>query len=331
MMRAWRAALVCAALASSVVAPVFAAPLEALKLQSEHPVDGMVGGNLSGLAMCNGQLWTVSDRDDNLLYRLDVSENTWKAEPHRIDAPAPQSYLPLNLRSMAGLSALVRGGNLDFEGVSCDAAGNRYLISEAYGTVLKVPVTGAPSWLPLPQALIEQARAQGMLQHFNAIFEGIAVNAAGDRIWLAAEREKRGLLVVKRDQEQWTCGKSCVLLSESGLDNLPPEQGSKKVSTDFSDLSLYNGKLFTLERAVYRICRRDVATGQIERCWSFAKEAMVPSRRYDQPYGLTEALVVDESGAWIGIDNNFGARADGEKRPIVWRFAAPKGGWSADQ
>ncbi|KPB69335.1 esterase-like activity of phytase family protein [Pseudomonas cannabina] len=330
-MRAWRAALVCAALASSVVAPVFAAPLEALKLQSEHPVDGMVGGNLSGLAMCNGQLWTVSDRDDNLLYRLDVSENTWKAEPHRIDAPAPQSYLPLNLRSMAGLSALVRGGNLDFEGVSCDAAGNRYLISEAYGTVLKVPVTGAPSWLPLPQALIEQARAQGMLQHFNAIFEGIAVNAAGDRIWLAAEREKRGLLVVKRDQEQWTCGKSCVLLSESGLDNLPPEQGSKKVSTDFSDLSLYNGKLFTLERAVYRICRRDVATGQIERCWSFAKEAMVPSRRYDQPYGLTEALVVDESGAWIGIDNNFGARADGEKRPIVWRFAAPKGGWSADQ
>ncbi|KPW65310.1 esterase-like activity of phytase family protein [Pseudomonas cannabina] len=330
-MRAWRAALVCAALASSVVAPVFAAPLEALKLQSEHPVDGMVGGNLSGLAMCNGQLWTVSDRDDNLLYSLDVSENTWKAEPRRIDVPAPQSYLPLNLRSMAGLSALVRGGNLDFEGVSCDAAGNRYLISEAYGTVLKVPVTGAPSWLPLPQALIEQARAQGMLQHFNAIFEGIAVNAAGDRIWLAAEREKRGLLVVKRDQEQWTCGKSCVLLSESGLDNLPPEQGSKKVSTDFSDLSLYNGKLFTLERAVYRICRRDVATGQIERCWSFAKEAMVPSRRYDQPYGLTEALVVDESGAWIGIDNNFGARADGEKRPIVWRFAAPKGGWSADQ
>nr|WP_122223793.1 esterase-like activity of phytase family protein [Pseudomonas syringae group genomosp. 3] len=331
MMRAWLAALVCAALAFSIVAPVFAAPLEALKLQSEHPVDGMVGGNLSGLAMCNGQLWTVSDRDDHLLYRLDVSENTWKAEPRRIDVPAPQSYLPLNLRSMAGLSALVRGGNLDFEGVSCDAAGNRYLISEAYGTVLKVPVNGAPSWLPLPKELIEQARAQGMLQHFNAIFEGIAVNAAGDRIWLAAEREKRGLLVVRRDQEQWACGQSCVLLSESGADNLPPEQGSKKVSTDFSDLSLYNGKLFTLERAVYRICRRDVATGQIERCWSFAKEAMVPSRRYDQPYGLTEALVVDESGAWIGIDNNFGARADGEKRPIVWRFAAPKGGWSAGQ
>ena len=329
-MRAWLAALGCAFLAF-LAAPVLAAPLEVLTLQSEHPVDGMVGGNLSGLAMCNGRLWTVSDRDDNLLYSLDVSENTWKAEPQRIDAPAPQSFLPLNLRSLAHLSSVVRGGDLDFEGISCDAAGNRYLVSEAYGTVLKVPVSGTPSWLPLPEELIEQARAQGMLQHFNAIFEGIAVNAEGNRLWLAAEREKRGLLRVQRDGGQWNCGQGCVMLSESGKDRLPAEQGGKSVSTDFSDLSLYNGKLFTLERAVYRICRRDVQTGQVERCWSFAREAMVPSRRYNQPYGLTEALVVDETGAWIGIDNNFGARADGEKRPIVWRFAAPQDGWSAGQ
>ncbi|MBD8200978.1 esterase-like activity of phytase family protein [Pseudomonas viridiflava] len=325
MIRAWLAAL------SLVVAPVFAAPLEALKLQSEHPVDGMVGGNLSGLASCNGRLWTVSDRDDNLLYSLDVSDRTWKAEPHVIDMPKPDSYLPLNLRSLANMSSIVRGGSMDFEGISCDAAGNRYLVSEAYGTVLKVPVEGAPVWLPLPAALVEQARANGMLQHFNAIFEGIAVNAAGDRIWLAAEREKRGLLVVQRDKDQWTCGQSCVLLAEAGKDTLPPEQNRKKVSTDFSDISLYNGKLFTLERSVYRICRRELETGQIERCWSFAKEAMLPSRRYDQPYGLTEALVVDETGAWIGIDNNSGARADGEERPIVWRLAAPAAGWSEGQ
>ncbi|WP_122433093.1 esterase-like activity of phytase family protein [Pseudomonas viridiflava] len=325
MIRAWLAAL------SLVVAPVFAAPLEALKLQSEHPVDGMVGGNLSGLASCNGRLWTVSDRDDNLLYSLDVSDRTWKAEPHVIDMPKPESYLPLSLRSLANLSSIVRGGSMDFEGISCDAAGNRYLVSEAYGTVLKVPVEGAPVWLPLPAALVEQARANGMLQHFNAIFEGIAVNAAGDRIWLAAEREKRGLLVVQRDKDQWTCGQSCVLLAEAGKDTLLPEQNRKKVSTDFSDISLYNGKLFTLERSVYRICRRELETGQIERCWSFSKEAMLPSRRYDQPYGLTEALVVDETGAWIGIDNNSGARADGEERPIVWRFAAPAAGWSEVQ
>lgn len=78
MIRAWLAALIL------VATPVVAAPLEALKLQSEHPVDDMAGGNLSGLAMCNGQLWTVSDRDDDVLYSLDVSQDTWKAQSHHI-------------------------------------------------------------------------------------------------------------------------------------------------------------------------------------------------------------------------------------------------------
>ena len=45
--------------------------------------------------------------------------------------------------------------------------------------------------------------------------------------------------------------------------------------------------------------------------------------------GDFEALVIDATGAWIGIDNNNGVRADGEVRPIVWRFAAPQGGWSS--
>jgi len=70
-------------------------------------------------------------------------------------------------------------------------------------------------------------------------------------------------------------------------------------------------------------------TAKVERCWSFADEALRPPRRYAQDYGLAEALIVDAEGAWIGIDNNGGVRADGEKRPIVWRFAAPDGGWNA--
>ena len=33
----------------------------------------MRGGNLSGLALCGNALWTVSDRDDDQIYRLDIS------------------------------------------------------------------------------------------------------------------------------------------------------------------------------------------------------------------------------------------------------------------
>ena len=313
-----------------VTAPAFAAPLPELTLLSEHPVEGMTGGNLSGLAVCSGQMWTVSDRDDNVLYRLDTAQTLWRAEPEEINVPAvPESDLPANLRSMAKLSSLVRGGSLDYEGISCDAAGNRYVVSEANAEVLKVPVNGPPTWLKLPAALVEQARAKGMLQHFNAILEGLAVDPQGERLWLAAEREQRGLLAVRREGEGWRCKGSCVLRTEPGKEVLPPEIGGKTVSRDFADLSLFEGKLFTLERSAYRICRRALTTGKTERCWSFAQEARVPARVYDKPFAVTEALIVDKEGAWVGIDNNFDRRADGETRPIVWRFAAPDGGWSA--
>ncbi|WP_426143063.1 esterase-like activity of phytase family protein [Pseudomonas sp. DWP3-1-2] len=321
-MRGWLAGLLL------VAAPAFSAPQEELTLVSEHPVDGMVGGNLSGLAFCGDRLWTVSDRDDDVLYSLDTSDTVWKAQANAIRVPPlPESYLPEKLQSLARLSGLVRGGNLDFEGVSCDAAGNRYVVSEAFALVLKVPVEGAPVWLDLPAALVEQARAKGMLQHFNGIFEGIAINPAGDRLWLAAEREQRGLLVVSRQGDTWQCQGSCVLRAEPGREALPKQVGGKSVFRDFSDLSLFDGKLYALERSAYRICRRALETGKTERCWSFAREALQPNRLYRQSYGLTEALVVDETGAWVGTDNNFGERADGEKRPVVWRFAAPQGGW----
>ncbi|MGF0242221.1 esterase-like activity of phytase family protein [Rhodococcus sp. IEGM1300] len=322
-------ALACALLLTSVSA--FAEPAPQLRLLSEHAVDGMRGGNLSGLAQCGKDLWTVSDRDDDQIYRLDTRENTWQAEAVHIDVPAvPPSGLPWGLSSRTWAASFVRGGDLDFEGITCDSAGNRYIVSEAHAAVLQVPPEGPASWLKITPMLVREARASGMLLHFNALFEGLAINPAGDKLWLAAERERRGLLLIKRQQTVWDCEAGCVLLSEAGLEMQPAQfPKARAVSRDFADLSLFNGKLFTLERNAFEICRRDADTGKVERCWSFAEDALQENRRYPQAYGLAEALVVDADGAWIGIDNNNGARADGEVRPIVWRFAAPDGGWSA--
>lgn len=322
-------ALACALLLTSVSA--FAEPAPQLRLLSEHAVDGMRGGNLSGLAQCGKDLWTVSDRDDDQIYRLDTRENTWQAEAVHIDVPAvPPSGLPWGLSSRTWAASFVRGGDLDFEGITCDSAGNRYIVSEAHAAVLQVPPEGPASWLKITPMLVREARASGMLLHFNALFEGLAINPAGDKLWLAAERERRGLLLIKRQQTVWDCEAGCVLLSEAGLEMQPVQfPKARAVSRDFADLSLFNGKLFTLERNAFEICRRDADNGKVERCWSFAEDALQENRRYPQAYGLAEALVVDADGAWIGIDNNNGARADGEVRPIVWRFAAPDGGWSA--
>ncbi|WP_338479370.1 esterase-like activity of phytase family protein [Pseudomonas trivialis] len=308
-----------------------AAPVAELKLVSEHAVDGMRGGNLSGLALCGKDLWTVSDRDDEQIYRLDISAPVWQAETVKIEVPpVPESGLPWGLRSRTTAASFIRGGDLDFEGISCDAAGNRYIVSEAHAAVLQVPVEGAPQWLQIAPRMVREARASGMLLHFNALFEGLAVNPEGNQIWLAAERERRGLMSIKRPQSLWDCDGACVLLSEAGQEVQPAQfTNAKAVSRDFADLALFKGKLFTLERNAFQICRRDAVTAKVELCWSFADETLKPERRYAQPYGLAEALVIDEDGAWLGIDNNFGPRADGEKRPVVYRFAAPAGGWSA--
>ncbi|MBC8996395.1 MULTISPECIES: esterase-like activity of phytase family protein [unclassified Pseudomonas] len=310
---------------------VLAEPAPELRVLSEHPVDGMRGGNLSGLALCGTELWTVSDRDDDQIYRLNTADQVWQAETVHIDVPkVPDSGLPWGLSSRTWAASFIRGGDLDFEGISCDSAGNRYIVSEAHAAVLQVPVSGPANWLKISPMLVREARASGMLLHFNAILEGLAINPAGDQMWLAAERQSRGLLKIKRQQTVWDCDGRCVLLSEGGKEMQPSQfPKAKAVHRDFSDLSLFNGKLFTLERNAFQICRRDAQTAKVERCWSYAAELLQANRRYAQNYGLEEALIVDAEGAWIGVDNNFGPRADGEVRPVIWRFAAPEGGWSA--
>jgi hypothetical protein len=322
-------ALVCALLLTSMTVAAQSTP--ELRLLSAHAVDGMRGGNLSGLAQCGKDLWTVSDRDDDQIYRLDTREPVWQAEAVHIDAPeVPDSGLPWGLRSRTWAASLARGGELDFEGITCDNAGNRYIVSESHAAVLQVPPTGPAAWLKISPILVREARASGMLLHFNALFEGLAISPEGDKLWLAAERESRGLLLIKRQQTVWDCDGGCVLLSEAGQEMQPPQfPGARAMPRDFADLSLFNGKLFTLERNVFEICRRDAQTAKVERCWSYAAEALQENRRYPQAYALEEALIVDADGAWIGIDNNNGIRADGEVRPIIMRFAAPEGGWSA--
>ncbi|KIQ00526.1 MULTISPECIES: esterase-like activity of phytase family protein [Pseudomonas] len=316
----------------SALAPVLAdtPPLEELKLLSEHPVAGMESGNLSGLAWCGDALWAVSDRDDDRLYRLDSSARIWQAEAERFVAPpAPVMPLPWGLRMRAWVSGLVRGGHLDFEGIACDAKGNRYLVSESHAAVLQVPPAADAQWLALPEGMVRQARASGMLLHFNSQFEGIAVDPAGERLWLAAEKERRGLVVVHHRRATWRCEGGCVLLSEGGQEASPDALGGAPAPVDFSGLAFHEEKLFTLERQAHRICRRTPASGDAERCWSFAADALTDERRYPVSYGVAEALSVDAEGAWIGLDNGGHARADGESRPVVWRFAAPAGGWGA--
>lgn len=79
---------------ASAVMPAHATSWPELEFVAEHPVEGMRGGNLSGLALCQGHLWAVSDRDDDQIYRLDSRASTWQAEARTFQAPpAPDSEI----------------------------------------------------------------------------------------------------------------------------------------------------------------------------------------------------------------------------------------------
>lgn len=301
-----------------------------LTLLGEHPVEGIVGGNLSGLARCEGELLALSDRDDDRLYRLRTDTPVWQAEAQPFVAPPPPDQgLPWGLRVRAMAGGLVRGGELDLEGLACDARDNRYLVSEAHAAVLRLDPAGRAEWLALPAALLGQARASGMLLTFNALYEGLAVEPSGQRLWLAAERQRRGLLVVQQQGGRWRCDGGCVLEVGGGAQPSPVQPEAAPIPLDYAGLAWFDGKLFTLERNAHRICRRAPDSGALERCWSFAATAVAPERRYDSPYGLAEALHVEADGAWVGLDNNRRPRAEGDDRPIIWHFAAPAGGWGA--
>ena len=307
-------------------------PLAELALQAVLPVDGMEAGNLSGLARCgDGRWWAVSDREDGQLYRLQAGAQGWQAEAESFVAPTPPpSGLPWGLRAGKRLLSPLRGGALDFEGLACDAAGTRYLLSESELALLALPASGAPSWQSLPPQLLHQARARGLLLRFNALLEGVAVQPDSQALWLAAEREGRGLFALQRGGERWRCPEAgCVLLAENGrarrpLD--PPDSPAQPL--DFTALSWHAGRLYSLERLQHRICRRDPDSGALERCWSFAAAALAPELRYATPYGVAEALWLDDSGAWIGLDNNAEPNASGERRPLILQLQAPSGGWS---
>ena len=310
-----------------------------LRMLSEHPVDGMRGGNLSGLAKCGEDLWTISDRDDDQIYKLDTRATEWKAEAVLIDIPpVPQdSGRTLAMKTQSFFRSLVGNGALDFEGITCDSGQNRYILSETYSAILKISPTGGTAWLPISSRMLTTVRDAGLATHANALFEGLVVTGLlGSEIWLAGERQKRGLVKIKRRlavpvDYTWYCFIGCVLMAEEGLAPQPPQfPGSRLVERDFSDIALFNKKLFLLDRNAFKVCRHEMLTGQQERCWSFAADALVPHRQYSSRHGLTEALLVDADGAWIGVDNNFATRADGESRPVVWRFAAPEGGWDGN-
>ncbi|WP_426415832.1 hypothetical protein [Aestuariirhabdus sp. LZHN29] len=260
---------------------------------------------LSGLAFCDGELLTISDRHNNQLYRLQLE--TERGLAHAMDWRSIQAPPSSDQGVWGWAISLFSGRRLDWEGLACQGE-TLYLLSEQLSDVL-LSSRNETRWLKFPQLSVG-----GMLRHTNAGLEGIALHEEG--VLLAAERDARGLLLLVPDGDRWTLQRQ-----QTPLPPLPPIADR---NPDFSGLWYESPWLYTLERNLFRICRRDSGFQQ-QRCWSYADTELSPARSYRSEFGVAEGIAADETRIYLITDNNNKAllAAPHDRRPQLWIFAKP--------
>ena len=287
-------------------------PWQELELIQAHRLKWPGNFQPSGLTSCQGKLLTVSDRHDLEIQEIRIHSNgQTEVRPYgrftELPPPPPLATAVDVLRQM--ILTLV-GKQFDWEGISCDDAGNLYLASEAYSAVLKIPTQGPLHWITL--APHPEIQARKMLSRTNAGIEGIQW-LAGNQLILAAESNPAGLIRCRIEQNQCQPNQVRVLSD----DHLPPQL----LTRDISGVSAANQQLYVLERYHARVCRRDANDFTIELCYSFKATEKHPRHAHrGAAWGQAEGLQVTDERIFIVIDNNGRVLRSDPASTDTWLF-----------
>ena len=300
-----------------------------LVLTQGYALTGIDGLQPSGLARCQGSLVFVSDKHDDRIFQVvlaqaDAQQQTVPVTQFRtlktIPAPPLSEFSVWQQSKRTLVEFIGLAGGYDWEGITCDAQGNAYLVSEYYFAVLKVSPDGHGQWVT--PSLYAQGVAAGAFQRDNAYLEGIAL--WDEDIWLAVEREPRGLIQVSAAHTARFRVQSGPVLSEQEL------------PWDYTGLSVWQNQLYVLERNHHRVCAAQpvaqVAADVMSPCYSF--EHLPAQWGFESgPYGTAEGLVVEDHALWIITDNNGKARLNPppsqtaadlpDTRPVLLQLAWP--------
>lgn len=255
-----------------------------LELVAVLPVDMPAALEPSGLTEVNGELFTIADKDNQTIYRVDVDDNRALLVPAiRFDAPR-------------------HWGLLDWEGITSDESGNFFLISEKLGRLFKVTPDGKGGWVS--PDLREEARALGLFRKSNAGFEGIA--RIGENHFIgAAEREPRGLV-------EFQINGDSVTSSPQEMDHsLYSNRLNFLRIPDFSGMDSDNGRIYALFRNAHLLVRLQKTQSGFEEAeaWSYQHIETDPRWAFiEQTFGQAEGLVVLGRDVFLILDNNLGGR-----------------------
>jgi hypothetical protein len=275
-------------------------PVTELTLIRALPVDGARGIEPSGLAIYNGDLFTISDDHDGVIYKLTLRDTCAVAEPSVL-FHTPKTLVPL-----------------DFEGLTMDSVGNFYIVSETEFRILRVSKAGDAEWITPSLKLFGEAK--GLFQTWNAYFEGVAF-VDSSHFFLCAERSPRGLMSI--DVQRFPDSSSALVCDDS-----PFEISTPRVP-DFADVFWEKGNLYALHRAVDAVSLLDVKPDSaIEKsAWSFHETVMKPGYMYgDMKFGHAEGFCMDAEKIYVILDNNNDHRLlyPNDTRPMLFIFQRPK-------
>ncbi|MFH1009596.1 MAG: esterase-like activity of phytase family protein [Candidatus Latescibacterota bacterium] len=274
-----------------------------LKLIHALPVEGPENNQPSGLTIWRDTLFAVSDKHDDTIFRVALTDSTAILVPH-LTFKIPES---------------VPGKRLDFEGITCDADGTFYLVSETAFRILRVSSKGSEvSWIT--PSLRAYGEEKGLFQAHGGYLEGIAL-LGPNRFLVCAERQPRGLMELNLQLD--TLSVSAFAYDQTIL-NMPAGRNA-----DFSDLFREKDTTYVLQRNADAICTLEYGGPILEEneVWSYTQLVHQGDLQYsNMQYGLGEGLCMDQERIYLILDNNGDYRASNpdDRRPLLLIMERPK-------
>ena len=273
-------------------------PLNELELVRAWPVEGPGLLEPSGLVMRNGRLFTVADKVNDTVFRVQFEEEVVRLVPYlRFTPPA--------------------SGAMDWEGIALDDKGTFHLVSEAHARLARINLDGTATWVS--PDFREEGRKAGLFQKRNAGLEGIT--SLGPGHWMAAvEREPRGLIEWNEEETRFTTEIESPSMAALPLLRLPDFAGL--------DASADGRLLHALFRNAHLVVQLETDSGKWRETTAWSYRALETDPRWAfqaQLHGQAEGLVVDGREVFLILDNNRGGRqADpSDRRPLLLHARIP--------
>ncbi len=256
---------------------------------------------ISGIMKSANSYYIVSDnRDDHHLYAASPKNKrlSFKSILDLNELKGGKKYK----RSLKDHKELKKKNRRwDLEGMA-NCGDTIYLINERVREVVRVDGKKSLTQLPINFKEVYPDIDKGGA---NAGFEGIAVDCKSQHLYLAKERGPRHLFKVDLKTNKIIKHGDITGSNRQGqkVIHFVTGDGLMTIGPDIADLAFDKGYLYVLERNTYEVTKVDPATFKVIKRLSylFSEHLLYEPT---EPFGLSEALLLEEGRILIGVDNN---------------------------